>query len=60
MKNYSFENIRVLVGDPNREVRDGIRGGVVPSWEPAVPVCMSHLMGSCGRFWLQPCVDKVG
>ena len=28
MENYSFENIRVLVGDPNREVRDGIRGGL--------------------------------
>jgi len=28
MDNYSFENIRVLVGDPNREVRDGIRGGL--------------------------------
>ena len=28
MENYSFENIRVLVGDPNREVRDAIRGGL--------------------------------
>ncbi|MCH7957623.1 MAG: response regulator [Proteobacteria bacterium] len=28
MENYGFENIRVLVGDPNREVRDGIRGGL--------------------------------
>jgi DNA-binding response OmpR family regulator len=28
MESYSFENIRVLVGDPNREVRDGIRGGL--------------------------------
>ena len=28
MDNYSFENIRVLVGDPNREVRDAIRGGL--------------------------------
>ena len=28
MENYSFENIRVLVGDLNREVRDGIRGGL--------------------------------
>jgi DNA-binding response OmpR family regulator len=28
MKNYSFENIRVLVGDPNREVRDAVRGGL--------------------------------
>ncbi len=28
MENYSFENIRVFVGDPNREVRDGIRGGL--------------------------------
>ncbi len=28
MENYSFENIRVLVGDPNREIRDGIRGGL--------------------------------
>lgn len=28
MENFSFENIRVLVGDPNREVRDAIRGGL--------------------------------
>lgn len=28
MENYSFENIRVLVGDPNREVRDAVRGGL--------------------------------
>ncbi len=28
MENFSFENIRVLIGDPNREVRDGIRGGL--------------------------------
>ncbi len=28
MENYSFENIRVLIGDPNREVRDAIRGGL--------------------------------
>ncbi len=28
MENFSFESIRVLVGDPNREVRDGIRGGL--------------------------------
>ncbi len=28
MENFSFENIRVLVGDPNRDVRDGIRGGL--------------------------------
>ncbi|MCZ6608138.1 MAG: hypothetical protein O7A64_10785 [Alphaproteobacteria bacterium] len=40
MENYSFENIRVLVGDPNREVRDGIGGGLVPSWNPPSPwVC---------------------
>ena len=58
MENYSFENIRVLVGDPNREVRNGIRSGLVPSWYPAVPVGMSHLMGPCGKFWLQPCVER--
>ena len=28
MENYSFENIRVLVGDPNREIRDAVRGGL--------------------------------
>ena len=28
MENFSFENIRVLVGDPNREVRDAVRGGL--------------------------------
>ncbi len=28
MEDFSFENIRVLVGDPNRDVRDGIRGGL--------------------------------
>ncbi len=28
MENYSFENIRVLIGDPNREIRDGIRSGL--------------------------------
>ncbi len=28
MEKNSFENIRVLVGDPNREVRDAIRGGL--------------------------------
>ncbi len=28
MENYSFGNIRVLVGDPNREVSDAVRGGL--------------------------------
>ena len=28
MEKHSFENIRVLVGDPNGDVRDGIRGGL--------------------------------
>ena len=28
MENFSFENIRVLVGDPNREIRDAVRGGL--------------------------------
>ena len=28
MENLSFKDIRVVVGDPNREVRDGIRGGL--------------------------------
>ncbi len=28
MENCGFENIRVLVGDPNREIRDAVRGGL--------------------------------
>ena len=28
MENFSFENIRVLIGDPNREIRDAVRGGL--------------------------------
>ncbi len=28
MENLSFKDIKVVVGDPNREVRDGIRGGL--------------------------------
>ena len=28
MENFNFESIRVLVGDPNREVRDAVRGGL--------------------------------
>ncbi len=58
MENYSFENIRVLVGNPNREVRDGNGerpGSFVVTRRPCGYVAPDGLMR---EIWLQSCVER--